>query len=117
MCAPSMLMLLAGDETGMIEVVCNANTLANIVAEAASAEGGTGWSRKFNAAMKVFSKDLVYKEWLVAQNVSMIREIADDFIFCGFICLVMQACKWEEVEENFVRSCAGYCVATYVLGI
>jgi hypothetical protein len=54
----------------MIEVVLNSNTLANIVAEAASADGGTGWSRKFSAAMKVFSRDLIYKEWLMAQKVS-----------------------------------------------
>lgn len=59
----------AGDELGFIEVVLNSNTLAGIVAASASADGSTGLSRKFNAAMKVFSKDLVYREWLLMQGV------------------------------------------------
>jgi Phosphoinositide 3-kinase family, accessory domain (PIK domain)/Phosphatidylinositol 3- and 4-kinase/Phosphoinositide 3-kinase C2 len=84
-----------GDELGMIEVVLNSNTLANIVAESIEG-GGSGLSRKFRAAMQVYSKDLVYREWLQSQ------EPAPDMNL---------------VEDNFVRSCAGYCVATYVLGI
>lgn len=66
----------AGDELGMIEVVLNSNTLAGIVAESASADGGKGWSRKLSAAMKVFSKDHVYKEWLLAQGVCSRTRIA-----------------------------------------
>jgi hypothetical protein len=82
-----------GDELGMIEVVTNSNTLANIVAE--SIEGGSGWGRKLRAAMQVYSKDLVYKEWILAQEQVDVATM----------------------EHNFMGSCAGYCVATYVLGI
>ena len=27
------------------------------------------------------------------------------------------SCRWNRAGDNFCRSCAGYCVATYVLGI
>jgi len=74
-------------------VVLNSNTLANIVAE--SIEGSSGFARKVRAALQVYSKDAVYKEWLEA------HEGADP----------------AAILDNFVRSCAGYCVATYVLGI
>eukprot|EP01136_Pigoraptor_vietnamica_P032641 Opistho-1_new@94732 len=72
-----------GNEVGMIEVVLNAETVANIQ----QAKGG---------AMASF-KDEILRDWLRAQNPN-----DKDF---------------EKAVQTFTLSCAGYCVATYVLGI
>jgi len=72
-----------GDMTGMIEVVLNSDTVANIT----NARGG---------ASAAFTHDPL-AIWLTMHN-----ESEED---------------WEKCVFNFVRSCAGYCCATYVLGI
>jgi phosphatidylinositol-4,5-bisphosphate 3-kinase len=81
-----------GDEMGMIEVVLGAKTLANIVTDSVSS-GGFSFSRKVRAALSAYRED-VYRTWLEDQGFEM-----------------------SLVEDNFVRSCAAYCVASYVLGI
>ncbi len=63
----------------MIEVVLNADTLANIT----------------NGVIAAF-QEAPLKNWLKSHN----KE--EDF---------------PKVVDNFMRSCAGYCVATYVLGV
>eukprot|EP01113_Clastostelium_recurvatum_P028422 TRINITY_DN3438_c0_g1_i4.p1 TRINITY_DN3438_c0_g1~~TRINITY_DN3438_c0_g1_i4.p1 ORF type:complete len:1453 (-),score=442.67 TRINITY_DN3438_c0_g1_i4:115-3945(-) len=73
-----------GDGVGMIEVVLNSNTTANIHKEA----GG--------ASAALFRADPL-SNWIKHYNSS-----TDDN---------------KKAVENFIRSCAGYCVATYVLGI
>eukprot|EP01130_Rhizamoeba_saxonica_P012642 TRINITY_DN5362_c0_g2_i1.p1 TRINITY_DN5362_c0_g2~~TRINITY_DN5362_c0_g2_i1.p1 ORF type:complete len:1067 (-),score=251.23 TRINITY_DN5362_c0_g2_i1:70-3270(-) len=73
-----------GDGVGMIEVVQNADTCANITA------AGRGMSKTANA----FSNAPI-KEWLMMENPG----------------------KFEIAVENFIDSCAGYCIATYVIGI
>ncbi|XP_063073169.1 phosphatidylinositol 4,5-bisphosphate 3-kinase catalytic subunit gamma isoform [Engraulis encrasicolus] len=72
-----------GNKIGMIEIVKDARTIANIQQ---SIVGNTG-----------AFKDEILNQWLKDKSVS------DD--------------KFQQTVERFVYSCAGYCVATYVLGI
>lgn len=115
--------LLAGDEQGLIEAVPDSSTLANIVAESlnpdsggkassgdAGASAGSGGNtaggsgggifHKMRAALQVYSNDGVLRDWLAAR--------------AG---LARGAELPAAVVDNFARSAAGYCVATYVLGI
>eukprot|EP01117_Protostelium_nocturnum_P006783 TRINITY_DN2436_c0_g1_i2.p1 TRINITY_DN2436_c0_g1~~TRINITY_DN2436_c0_g1_i2.p1 ORF type:complete len:1251 (+),score=411.48 TRINITY_DN2436_c0_g1_i2:224-3976(+) len=71
-----------GNEQGMIEVVLNSDTVANI-------------TRQYGGATAAF-RSVPIANWLKQQN-------PDD--------------KYPMAVDNFVYSCAGYCVATYVLGI
>lgn len=73
-----------GHEVGMIEVVRNSNTIANIQVEYGG--GVTG----------ALSSDPIIK---------YLKEKVED------------STKMPQVLDNFVRTCAGYCVGTYVLGI
>jgi len=75
--------IATGDETGMIEIVLDSQTTANINNAAAGVSA-------------VFMKD-VLKNWIKENNHT--EEL------------------WLRAQENFLMSCAGYCVATYVLGI
>jgi len=75
--------IATGNEIGMIEIVLNSETTANINIQA----GG---------ASAVLAKDTL-RNWIRKNNNS------DDM--------------YARAQENFCLSCAGYCVATYVLGI
>ncbi|KAL6051806.1 Phosphatidylinositol 4,5-bisphosphate 3-kinase catalytic subunit gamma isoform [Balamuthia mandrillaris] len=75
--------IATGDSMGMIEVVLNSDTVANIQ----KAAGGA------TAAFK----QTPLSDWLRQNNPN--------------------EKDYDEAVRNFVRSCAGYCVATYVLGI
>eukprot|EP01105_Mastigella_eilhardi_P005235 TRINITY_DN1698_c1_g3_i1.p1 TRINITY_DN1698_c1_g3~~TRINITY_DN1698_c1_g3_i1.p1 ORF type:complete len:1497 (-),score=373.96 TRINITY_DN1698_c1_g3_i1:47-4501(-) len=72
-----------GDGIGMIEVVLDATTDANI--------------NKNAGGLKAIISDNTIKEWIKSQNPS--------------------EAEWGVALENFTLSCAGYCVATYILGI
>jgi len=72
--------LSTGDEVGMLQVVMNSTTIANIQGKI-----GGAW------------KDELMYQWLEKQNPDPVS--------------LDKAC------DNFMFSCAGYCVATYVLGI
>eukprot|EP01063_Lacrimia_lanifica_P008011 TRINITY_DN1514_c0_g1_i1.p1 TRINITY_DN1514_c0_g1~~TRINITY_DN1514_c0_g1_i1.p1 ORF type:complete len:1260 (+),score=465.04 TRINITY_DN1514_c0_g1_i1:108-3887(+) len=73
------------DGVGMIEVVTNSETIANI-------------TEKAGGANCVFIAEPMLN-WLRQQHCNKDEESA-------------RACMW-----NFLYSCAGYCVATYILGI
>jgi len=73
-----------GHQNGMIEVVINARTTANITKD----EGG--------GATAAF-KDWPLAKWLHSENPT--------------------ESLYARAVDNFIRSCAGYCVATYVLGV
>jgi len=74
--------IATGNEIGMIEVVLNADTTANIN----KAAGGT----------KAVLKQDTLRKWLEMNNPDK---------------------EFEKARKTFIFSCAGYCVATYVLGI
>ncbi|XP_069039831.1 phosphatidylinositol 4,5-bisphosphate 3-kinase catalytic subunit delta isoform isoform X1 [Lepisosteus oculatus] len=76
--------LSTGDKTGLIEVVRNSDTIANIQL-----------NKSNMAATAAFNKDALLN-WLKSKNPGE---------------------KLEQAIEEFTLSCAGYCVATYVLGI
>jgi len=71
-----------GDEMGMIEIVLDSDTAANIQKAAGGITGAL--------------KQTPISNWLREHN---------------------PGDEYEQAVENFTRSCAGYCVATYVLGI
>ncbi|KAJ3586160.1 hypothetical protein NHX12_012561 [Muraenolepis orangiensis] len=76
--------LSTGNKMGLIEVVKNADTIANIQRDNCN-----------SAATAAFNKDALLN-WLKSKN-------PED--------------KLDQAIEEFTLSCAGYCVATYVLGI
>ncbi|XP_075459685.1 phosphatidylinositol 4,5-bisphosphate 3-kinase catalytic subunit delta isoform [Ascaphus truei] len=76
--------LSTGDKTGLIEVVMQSDTIANIQR-----------NKSNMAATAAFNKDALLN-WLKSKNPGEALERA---------------------VEEFTLSCAGYCVATYVLGI
>lgn len=73
-----------GKDLGMIEVVVNSDTTANIM---------SGYGGKLTGAFSYTPIDLYIQE----HNAG--------------------SAKYKLAVEHFVRSCAGYCVATFVLGI
>ncbi|CAL8254558.1 unnamed protein product [Arctogadus glacialis] len=76
--------LSTGNKMGLIEVVKNSDTIANIQRDNSN-----------SAAAAAFNKDALLN-WLKSKNPEH---------------------KLEQAIEEFTLSCAGYCVATYVLGI
>eukprot|EP00029_Vermamoeba_vermiformis_P008360 TRINITY_DN3889_c0_g1_i1.p1 TRINITY_DN3889_c0_g1~~TRINITY_DN3889_c0_g1_i1.p1 ORF type:complete len:1634 (-),score=443.27 TRINITY_DN3889_c0_g1_i1:6-4907(-) len=73
-----------GNETGMIEVVLNAETTAGI-------------QKQYGGGFKAAFSEKPLQHWLRKHN-------PDD-------------ADYKMCVKDFIRSCAGYCVATYVLGI
>ncbi|KAG7227085.1 hypothetical protein INR49_022432 [Caranx melampygus] len=76
--------LSTGNKMGLIEVVKNSDTIANIQLNSSN-----------SAATAAFNKDALLN-WLKSKNPEE---------------------KLDQAIEEFTLSCAGYCVATYVLGI
>lgn len=86
-----------GNEVGMLEVVPDSNTLAGIVNASVSRNSDKvrgKFGHRLRAAMSVYTQDDVLVEWLSEQG------YPED--------------TW---RHNFLMSCAGCCVATFVLGI
>ncbi|GAB1226597.1 hypothetical protein ENUP19_0298G0052 [Entamoeba nuttalli] len=77
-----------GNEIGMLELVQDSETYGKIIAD----EGGQG-------TLRVCKEDLLTK-WLKKQCSRKESKVT-----------------FEQAVENFTYSCAGYCVATYILGV
>eukprot|EP01034_Spumella_vulgaris_P029242 gene29242-36259_t len=97
-----------GFERGLLQVVLNANTLGNILAEATdkvnSGKSGS-LSRKLGAAMKALGDFNVLSEWISEQ---VEKEVGDES---------QRKFENEKRVQNFMISTAAYCVASYVLGL
>jgi phosphatidylinositol-4,5-bisphosphate 3-kinase len=94
LCISPYRCVATGDGVGMLEIVRNASTLASIVS--GSVPGG--FAHNVRAALQVYAHDSVIRDWLEVQAGGSQAALA-------------------AAQQQFVRSCAGYCVATYVLGI
>jgi phosphatidylinositol kinase/protein kinase (PI-3 family) len=135
-----------GDEVGMLQVVENAETIASIVSlsQRSSSTGRTKGrastamqtKHKVKSAIAALSDDTVILKWLTTQTAEAQAKAATEAIQASSRASVAnqknrrsavalpssasasaENAPLQKVIQNFVRSCAGYCVATYVLGI
>lgn len=98
-----------GYERGLLQIVLNATTLANILMDATDKDnkrksGSLG--RKFSSAMKAISDFDVLKDWIWEQ---VCEDIKGDES--------RRKTEMEKRTQNFMISTAAYCVASYVLGL
>ena len=89
-----------GNELGMLEIVLGSNTIANIQKEQ------SGYTGAF--------KSSTLRNWLQA-NMDGSSDVSGKSV--GNVSNGHDPPGWDTVVDNFVCSCAGYCVLSYVLGI
>jgi len=131
-----------GDEIGMLEIVLNSSTLANIVASSRGEIFKPGASgRKVMAALDALYSNDVLQNWLMLNSMDPMNSRREDpplFDRSGAPrpyrrnaisgppsipspthpgAFMPPITGIEIAREKFLRSCAGYCVATFVMGI
>ena len=127
-----------GDNIGMLEIVMNSETIANIVGGAVSL-GVTGLKRKALAASAAWDPDILVR-WLRTQSFSgaspggvaamraaietttrVMRDRAESATTAAPWLLArtssVRVDSYGRQQNNFARSCAGYCVLSYVFGL
>ena len=123
-----------GNEVGLLEVVPNAKTLAGIVKHTVRTKAGSNMvpgSRrmKVKSAMQSFFDFDMFRNWLAREALREKRrqqngsKEEDDGGTCSTVGDAIDHMDGSRLElpdtvtDTFMRTCAGYCVFTYVLGI
>lgn len=116
------------ENQGLIQIVRHTTTVANIVqsivADASRTKRGS-LRHKLTSAMKAMCEKKVIVKWLKKQGqlrTHDIRMISQAFLLFPYRGVnsgsdAKKKPHRDLVVDTFARSCSGYCVATYVLGI
>ncbi|DAZ96005.1 TPA: hypothetical protein N0F65_009306 [Lagenidium giganteum] len=121
-----------GRKCGMIEVVKDSETVANLFSARAQQQHGfqRGTPRhKLQSALGILTEQRALEEWLLLNNVpSLERQQSFERLQRDSVVMMKnptqllaksasQRISYSQVVDNFARSCAASCVATYVLGV
>lgn len=103
-----------GFERGLLQVVLNSNTLANILLERTDKQGGTkkagSIGRKLTSAMKALSDFTAFKDWIMEQ---VEKDLPDSDGYNDD----NREDEYLKRRHSFLLSTAAYCVASFVLGL